>query len=101
MVVGEEKIFNGSRFATYESRMDHMAVRYFRACQGDLLVPSNGGLKSSVGPFFGSSFHSATPCSCKYSSKAATLGAEGVLPGRHIVSFLRVFKQFTHTLPSG
>jgi hypothetical protein len=25
-----------------------------------------------------------------------TLGAEGVLPGRHIVSLLRVFKQFTH-----
>jgi len=30
-----------------------------------------------------------------------TLGAEGVLPGRHIESFLRVFKQFTHTLPRG
>src|SRR5258707_7716492 len=30
-----------------------------------------------------------------------TLGAEGVLPGRHIESFLRVFKQFTHSLPSG
>ena len=30
-----------------------------------------------------------------------TLGAEGVIPGRYIVSFLRVFKQFTHTLPSG
>jgi len=29
-----------------------------------------------------------------------TLGAEGVIPGRYIVSFLRVFKQFTHTLPS-
>ena len=29
-----------------------------------------------------------------------TLGAEGVLPSRHIESFLRVFKQFTHTLPS-
>jgi len=26
-----------------------------------------------------------------------TLGAEGVLPGRYIESFLRVFKQFTHT----
>ena len=24
-----------------------------------------------------------------------TLGAEGVLPGRHIVSLLRVFEQFT------
>jgi hypothetical protein len=30
-----------------------------------------------------------------------TLGAEGVIPGRYIESFLRVFKQFTHTLPSG
>ena len=29
-----------------------------------------------------------------------TLGAEGVLPSRQIESFLRVFKQFTHTLPS-
>ena len=29
-----------------------------------------------------------------------SLGAEGVIPGRYIVSFLRVFKQFTHTLPS-
>ena len=26
-----------------------------------------------------------------------SLGAEGVLPGRHIESFLRVFKHFTHT----
>ena len=30
-----------------------------------------------------------------------TLGAEGVLPGRHIVSLLRVFEQFTHLIPSG
>ena len=30
-----------------------------------------------------------------------TLGAEGVLPSRHIVSLLRVFKQFTHLIPSG
>jgi hypothetical protein len=30
-----------------------------------------------------------------------SLGAEGVLPGRHIVSLLRVFKQFTHPIPSG
>jgi hypothetical protein len=30
-----------------------------------------------------------------------SLGAEGVLPGRHIVSLLRVFKQFTHLIPSG
>jgi len=29
--------------------------------------------------------------------KLVTLGAEGVLPGRYIESFLRVFKQFTHT----
>jgi hypothetical protein len=29
-----------------------------------------------------------------------TLGAEGVLPGRHIVSLLRVFEQFTHLIPS-
>jgi hypothetical protein len=29
------------------------------------------------------------------------LGAEGVLPGRYIVSLLRVFKQFTHPIPSG
>ena len=28
------------------------------------------------------------------------LGAEGVLPSRQIESFLRVFKQFAHTLPS-
>jgi len=34
-------------------------------------------------------------------SNDLTLGAEGVIPGRYIVSFLRVFKQFTHTLPSG
>jgi len=26
-----------------------------------------------------------------------SLGVEGVLPGRYIESFLRVFKQFTHT----
>ena len=30
-----------------------------------------------------------------------TLGAGGVLPGRQIKSLLRVFKQFTHTLPTG
>jgi hypothetical protein len=30
-----------------------------------------------------------------------TLGAEGVLPGRHIVSLLRVIKQFTHLIPGG
>ena len=30
-----------------------------------------------------------------------TLGAEGVLPGRQIESFLRVFKQFTLNLPRG
>ena len=30
-----------------------------------------------------------------------SLGAEGVLPSRHIESFLRVFKQFTHNLPAG
>ena len=29
-----------------------------------------------------------------------TLGAEGVLPSRHIESFLRVFKQLTHNLSS-
>jgi len=29
------------------------------------------------------------------------LGAEGVLPGGHIESSLRVFKQFTLTLPRG
>ena len=28
------------------------------------------------------------------------LGAEGVLLSRHIESFLRAFKQFTHNLPS-
>ena len=31
---------------------------------------------------------------------ALTLGAGGVLPSRQIESFLRVFKQFAHTLPS-
>jgi len=30
-----------------------------------------------------------------------SLGAEGGLPGRYIVSLLRVFKQFTYTLPGG
>ena len=34
-------------------------------------------------------------------SVPVALGAEGVLPGRHIVSLLRVFKQFTHLIPSG
>ena len=34
------------------------------------------------------------------SSPAVSLGAEGVLPSRHIESFLRVFKQLTHNLPS-
>ena len=34
-------------------------------------------------------------------SDGNSLGAEGVLPGRHIVSLLRVFKQFTHLIPSG
>ena len=29
-----------------------------------------------------------------------SLGAEGVLPGKHIVSLLRVFEQFTHLIPS-
>ena len=33
-------------------------------------------------------------------AKVVTLGAEGVLPSRQIESFLRVFKQFAHTLPS-
>ena len=37
-----------------------------------------------------------TPPSCPL----LALGAEGVLPSRQIESFLRVFKQFTHTLPS-
>ena len=31
----------------------------------------------------------------------SSLGAEGVLPGRQIESFLRVFKQFTLNLPRG
>ena len=35
-----------------------------------------------------------------YDNEAATLGTEGVLPSRQIESFLRVFKQFTHNLPS-
>jgi len=35
------------------------------------------------------------------SNPVETLGAEGVLPGRYIESLLRVFKQFTHTLPCG
>jgi len=35
------------------------------------------------------------------SRRAKSLGAEGVLPGGHIESLLRVFKQFTHTFPSG
>jgi len=34
-------------------------------------------------------------------SELETLGAEGVLPSRQIESFLRDFKQFTHTIPSG
>ena len=34
-------------------------------------------------------------------SSSDTLGAEGVLPDRHIENFLRIFKQFTHTLPRG
>ena len=34
-------------------------------------------------------------------SSSVTLGAEGVLPGGYIECFLRVFKQFTHTLPRG
>ena len=34
-------------------------------------------------------------------SGLTSLGAEGVLPGRHIVNLLRVFKQFTHLIPSG
>ena len=33
-------------------------------------------------------------------SSRVSLGAEGVLPSRQIESFLRVFKQFAHTLPS-
>jgi len=33
-------------------------------------------------------------------SERVSLGAEGVIPGRYIVSLLRVFKQSTHTLPS-
>ena len=33
--------------------------------------------------------------------KRLTLGAGGVLPGRQIESLLRVFKQSTHTLPTG
>jgi hypothetical protein len=40
--------------------------------------------------------------SCQISTdKTFTLGAEGVLPSRYIVSSLRVLKQFAHTLPSG
>ena len=38
---------------------------------------------------------------CKYCGGIYTLGAEGVLPGGHIESFLRVFKQSTLTLPRG
>jgi hypothetical protein len=33
--------------------------------------------------------------------RCLTLGAGGVLPGRHIVSLLRVFEQFTHLISSG
>jgi CO dehydrogenase/acetyl-CoA synthase delta subunit len=38
---------------------------------------------------------------CDSVREVLTLGAEGVLPGRHIVSLVRVFKQFTHLIPSG
>jgi len=44
-----------------------------------------------------SSFSFPNPILLSYLS----LGAEGVLPGRHIESFLRVFKQFTLKLPRG
>ena len=36
----------------------------------------------------------------KLETELLILGAEGVLPSRQIESFLRVFKQFAHTLPS-
>ena len=38
---------------------------------------------------------------CRQEIDLLTLGAGGVLPGRQIESLLRVFKQFTHTLPTG
>ena len=38
--------------------------------------------------------------SCDGGGDDSSLGAEGVLPSRHIESVLRVFKQFTHNLPS-
>ena len=51
--------------------------------------------------------HCSGPCPtrrwrsmCQDRKRSQTLGAEGVLPSRHIESFLRVFKQFTHNLPS-
>ena len=39
-------------------------------------------------------------CSQEIRDEMEALGAEGVLPSRHIEGFLRVFKQLTHNLPS-
>ena len=44
--------------------------------------------------------HTLVPISELTESVGDTLGAEGVLPSRQIESFLRVFIQFTHNLPS-
>ena len=44
--------------------------------------------------------HSLSQVSRRVHVVYVSLGAEGVLPSRQIESFLRVFKQFTQTLPS-
>ena len=36
-----------------------------------------------------------------WKSTLLALGAKGVIPSRQIESFLRVFKQYTHNIPSG
>jgi hypothetical protein len=82
-------------------------------------VPANASVQSHpllTGPSPLNVSSRPTPCTSSESTKSSrtgsvskisrevspfTLGAEGVLPGRHIVSLLRVFKQFTHLIPSG
>ena len=65
------------------------------------------GERLAIDPFKGSSssgpqfVRSSALRSVSTTRSQITLGADPYLPGRHIVSFLRVFKQFACNIPGG
>ena len=79
--------------ALLRRRVIHSALSTLAGCEEALTTSSSFATT-------GSRLHLAPQ---KFGAFGGTLslGAEGVLPGRYIESLLRVFNQFTHTLPSG